>query len=226
AADDLFFQLVLGGDFGLLEEIAVLVQQCWQLVAAQAAAVEHGQRIAALVGQVLDQDEGEQRQALGGLVHLRAHLLGHEVIEAAWVTDQLEAQRLEQRAVLVLQVGQLRVGLRFAARKVIALEQLAEDRRQLGHFLEVDVHKRGSQAIVGWKTPEAFPPESSVLAKVDKLRVVHPTSGLAANVGWKTAKHFPPASLGDRVGSTICIGHQRKGTEADAVFAGQVLAAL
>src|SRR5690606_35910572 len=95
ATNDLFFQLVLGGDFGLLKEIAVLVQQRWQLIAAQAAAIEHGQRIASLVGQVLDQDEGKQRQALGGLVHLRAHLLGDEVIEAARVADQLETERLE-----------------------------------------------------------------------------------------------------------------------------------
>ncbi|MNJ71852.1 hypothetical protein D3C77_684450 [compost metagenome] len=123
---------------------------------------------------MLDEDEGEQRQALGGLVHLRAHLLGDEVVEAARIADQLEAERLEQRAVLVLHVRQLRVGFRLAARQVIALEQLAEDRRQLGHFLEVDVHKRGSQAIVGWKTAQPFPPESSVSA-VDKQSVVHPT---------------------------------------------------
>src|SRR5690606_21071034 len=80
-----------------------------------------------------------------------------------------------------------------------------------------------------------FPPDTSVLAKVDKLRVVHPTSGLAAKVGvavvreaapWKTAKHFPPAPVGHTLGSTIRIGHQREGAEADAVFTGQVLAAL
>src|SRR5690606_28196659 len=183
AADDLLFQFVLCGDFGLQEQVAVLVQQRWQLVAAEAATVEYGQRVAALICQVLDEDKGEQRQALGGLVDLRAHLLGDEVVEAARVADQLETERLEQRTVLVLQVGELGVGLRLAARQVVALEQLAEDRRQLGHFLEVDVHKRGSQAIVGWKTATPFPPESSVLAKVDKLRVVHPTSGLAAKVG-------------------------------------------
>src|SRR5690606_13266721 len=190
--------------------------------------VEHGQRIAALVGQVLDQDEGEQRQALGGLVHLCAHLLGHKIIEAARIADQLETERLEQCTVLVLQVGQLGVGLRLAARKVIALEQLAEDRRQLGHFLEVDVHKRGS--VVAWKTAKPFPLVSSMSA-VDKLRVVHPTSGLAAKVrvpvGWKTATPFPPNNpTGRAYGSTICIAHQRKGTEADAVFAGQVFAAF
>src|SRR5690606_39556069 len=49
AADDLLFQFVLGGDFGLQEQVAVLVQQCRQFVTTQAAAVEHGQRVAALV---------------------------------------------------------------------------------------------------------------------------------------------------------------------------------
>ena len=93
AADDLFFQLFLGGDFGLQEQVAVLVQQRRQFIAAKAATVEHGQRIATLVGQVLDEDESEQRQALGGLVHLRAHLLGDEVVEAARIADQLEAER-------------------------------------------------------------------------------------------------------------------------------------
>ncbi len=160
AADDLLFQFFLGGDFGLQEQVAVLVQQRRQFIATEAATVEHGQRVAALVGQVLDEDEGEQRQALGGLVHLRAHLLRDEVVEAARIADQLEAERLEQCAVLVLHVRQLRVGLRLAARQVIALEQLAEDRRQLGHFLEVDVHS-GRSDIVG--------------VMVDKLRVVHPT---------------------------------------------------
>ena len=57
---DLFFQLVDGLHFGLQEQVAVLVQQRGQLVAADAAAVEHGHRVAALVGQVLDDDEGEQ----------------------------------------------------------------------------------------------------------------------------------------------------------------------
>src|SRR5690606_31966541 len=68
-------------------------------------------------------------------------------------------------------------------------------------------------------------------SEVDKLRVVHPTSGLAAKVGlavgWKTAKPFPPDDpVGHTLGSTIRIGQQREGAEADAVFTGQVLAAL
>src|SRR5690606_12398497 len=89
----------------------------------------------------------------------------------------------------------------------------------------------GSQTIVGWKTAKPFPPKSSAMAKVDKLRVVHPTSGLAAKVGvpggWKTATPFPPNNSTSRsTGSTIGVAHQRKGAEADAVFAGQVLAAF
>jgi hypothetical protein len=61
-----------GLHFGLDKQVAVFFQQRWQFITAEAAAVEHGDRVAALVGQVLDEDEGEQRQALGGLVHLRA----------------------------------------------------------------------------------------------------------------------------------------------------------
>ncbi|MNP49411.1 hypothetical protein D3C76_1435940 [compost metagenome] len=99
---------------------------------------------------MLDQDEGEQRQALGGLVHLGAHLLRYEVVEAARVADQLEAEALEQGAVLVLQGGQLGVALRLAAGEVIALEQLAEDGRELGHFFQVDIHQEVfSAAAVG-----------------------------------------------------------------------------
>ena len=41
-------------------------------------------------GQMLNEDEAEQCQALGGLVDLGAHLLGNEVVEAATVTDQFE----------------------------------------------------------------------------------------------------------------------------------------
>ncbi|MCY1532420.1 hypothetical protein D9M68_676950 [compost metagenome] len=140
AAHDLLLQLLLAGHLGLQEQVAVLLQQRRQLVAAEAAAVEHGQRVAALVGEVLDEDEGEQRQALRGLVDLRAHLLGNEVVEAAAVAHQLEAEAAEQRAVGVLLVGQLGVELGVALADVVALEQLAEDRRQLGEFFEVDVH--------------------------------------------------------------------------------------
>ncbi|MNN85994.1 hypothetical protein D3C81_2033440 [compost metagenome] len=53
---------------------------------------------------MLDQDEGKQRQALGGLVDLGGRQLRDEVVEAAGVADQVEAQRLEQTAVLVLEV--------------------------------------------------------------------------------------------------------------------------
>ena len=95
---------------------------------------------------MFDQNEGEQRQALGGLVDLRTHLLGDKIVEAARIADQLEAERLEQRTVLVLHVGQLGVALGLAARQVIALEQLAEDRRQLGHFFQVDVHTQLRQS--------------------------------------------------------------------------------
>ena len=146
AADDFFFQFVLGGDFGLQEQILVLLQQCRQFVAAQAATVEHGQRVAALVGQVLDEDEGEQRQTLGGLVDLRAHLFRHEVIEAAAVAHQFIAERLEQGAIGVLLAGQLGVQLGRGAADVVALEQLAEDRRQLGEFFQVDIHTEGVPA--------------------------------------------------------------------------------
>ncbi|MNO52762.1 hypothetical protein D3C76_431880 [compost metagenome] len=134
AAHDLFFELVLGLHFGLDEQVAVLFQQRRQFIATEAAAVEHGDRVAALVGQVLDEDEGEQRQTLGGLVHRRRREVRHEVVEAAGVADQFKAQGLEQRAVLVLEVRQLCVQLRIAAADVITLEQLAKDRRQLGQF--------------------------------------------------------------------------------------------
>ena len=83
---------------------------------------------------MLDEDECEQRQTLRGLVDLRGCQIRHEVVEPTSVADQLEAQRLEQAAVLVLKIGQLRVQLRVAAADMVALEQLAEDRRQLGHF--------------------------------------------------------------------------------------------
>ena len=90
--------------------------------------------VTALICQMLNEDEGEQCQALGGLVDLRGSQFRHEVIKATRVADQLEAQCLEQRAVLVLAVGELSVQLRIAAADVIALEQLAKDRRELGHF--------------------------------------------------------------------------------------------
>lgn len=83
---------------------------------------------------MLDQNESKQRQALGGLVHRSGGEVRHEVIEAAGIADQLEPQCLEQRAVLVLEVRQLRVQLRITAADVVALEQLAEDRCQLGQF--------------------------------------------------------------------------------------------
>ena len=95
-----------------------------------------GMVIATLVGQVFDDDEGEQCQALGGLVHLcGGHgSVRHEVIEAAGIAHQLKTQGLEQRAVLVLEVRQLCVQLRVTAADVVTLEQLAKDRRQLGQF--------------------------------------------------------------------------------------------
>ncbi len=71
AAHDFFFEFFDGLHFGLDEQVAVLLQQRWQLIATEAATVEHGDRVAALVGQVLDEDEGEQRQTLRGLVHRR-----------------------------------------------------------------------------------------------------------------------------------------------------------
>ncbi len=154
AAHDLFFQLVDGLYLGLQEQVAVLVQQRGQFVTADAAAVEHGHGVAALVGEVLDQDEGEQRQALGGLVDLRGSLIGDEVVEAPGVANQLEAQGLEQGAVLVLEVRQLGVQLRVAAADVETLEQLTEDRRELGQFGKIKMHWLGSRwfqvALRGW----------------------------------------------------------------------------
>ncbi len=109
-------------------------QQRWQFISAETAAVEHGDRVAALVGQVLDKDEGEQRQTLRGLVYCRRSEVRHKVVETPGVADQFKAQCLEQRAVLVLEVRQLRVQLRIAAADVVALEQLAKDRCQMGQF--------------------------------------------------------------------------------------------
>ncbi|MNQ90401.1 hypothetical protein D3C85_1057410 [compost metagenome] len=60
APHDFLFQFVLGLHLGLDEQVAVFFQQRRQFVAAQAATVEHGHRVAALIGQVLDQDEGKQ----------------------------------------------------------------------------------------------------------------------------------------------------------------------
>ncbi len=192
-ADDLVFQLLEGGDLGLQEQVAVLFQQRWQLVTADAAAVEYRERVAALVGQVLDQNEGEQRQALCSLVNLRRHLLGHEVIEAARVAHQLETEGAEQRTILVLHAGQLGVALRLATRDVITLEQVAEGGRELGHFFKVDIHRRCSRASVRSSAAERAPPDRSgwpmvgrsrvddassvhrpVIDEVDKESVVHP----------------------------------------------------
>ncbi|MNP52292.1 hypothetical protein D3C76_1466760 [compost metagenome] len=94
---------------------------------------------------MLDQDEGEQRQALGGLVDLRGGQLRDEIVETTGVAHQFEAQGLEQAAVLVLEVRQLGVQLRVAAADVEALEQLAEDRCELGQFGKIKMHGRGSQ---------------------------------------------------------------------------------
>ena len=58
----------------------------------------------------------------------------HEIVETPRIAHQLKAQGLEQGAVLVLEVRQLRVQLRVAAADVVTLEQLAKDRRQLGQF--------------------------------------------------------------------------------------------
>ena len=54
-----------------------------------------------------------------------------------------EAEGLEQRAVLVLLVGQLAVQLGVAAADVVALEQFAEDRCQVAQFIKVDSHAVG-----------------------------------------------------------------------------------
>lgn len=81
AAHDFFFQLVLGRDFGLHKQVAVFFQQRGQFVAAQTTAIEHGNRVAPLIGQMLDDDEREQRQTLRGLVDLRCGGVGHEVIK-------------------------------------------------------------------------------------------------------------------------------------------------
>ena len=149
AANDLVFQLFVGGDFGLQEQVAVLVEQRRQLVAADGAAIEYGERITALIGQVLDQDEGEQRQALSGLVDLGRSLLWHEIVEAARIAHQLEAQGAEQRAILILHAGQLGVALGFASRDVVALEQVAKRGRELGHFFQINVHASCSRAVLG-----------------------------------------------------------------------------
>ncbi|MNE27111.1 hypothetical protein D3C80_1205060 [compost metagenome] len=72
AAQDLLLQLLRALYLGLQQQFAVFLQQRRQLVAAEATAVQHAQRVAAQVGEMLDQHEGEQRQALGGLVDLGA----------------------------------------------------------------------------------------------------------------------------------------------------------
>ena len=54
-----FFELFLGLHLGLDKQVAVFLQQRRQFVAAQAATVEHGNRIAALIGQMLDDDKRE-----------------------------------------------------------------------------------------------------------------------------------------------------------------------
>lgn len=142
-----FFQFVHGLHFGLQEQVAVLVQQRGQFVAANAAAVEHGHRVTALVGKMFDQDEGEQRQALRGLVDLGGGHVRDEVVEATGVAHQFEAQGLEQGAVLVLEIRQLRIQLGVAAADVEAFEQLAEDRRELGQFGKIKMHGLGSRWI-------------------------------------------------------------------------------
>ncbi len=88
AAQDLFLQLFLGGDLGLQEEVAVLVQQRRQFVAAQGTAIEHGQRIATWSARCSTRMKVNSARRLGGLVDLGAHLLGHEVVEAARIADQ------------------------------------------------------------------------------------------------------------------------------------------
>ena len=145
APQDLLFKLVDGLHLGLQEQVAVLVQQRGQLVAADTAAVQHCHGVAALVRQVLDQDEGEQRQALRGLVDLRRGHVRHEVVETTGVAHQLEAQGLEQGAVLVLEVRQLSVQLGVATADVEAFEQLAKDRRELGQFGKIKMHGLGSR---------------------------------------------------------------------------------
>ncbi|MNR25592.1 hypothetical protein D3C85_1427530 [compost metagenome] len=130
----------MGGHLGLVEQVAVLLQQGRQLVAADAAAVEHRERVAALVGEVLDQDEGEQRQALGGLVHRRGGEIRHKVVETTGVAHQLKAQGLEQGAVLVLKVRQLGIQLGITAADVVTLEQFAKDGGQLRQFTKIKMH--------------------------------------------------------------------------------------
>src|SRR5690606_22890316 len=134
AAHDFFFEFFDSLHFSLNEQVAVLFQQRRQFVATEAAAVEHGNRVTALIGQMLDEDEGEQRQTLRSLVHRSGGEVRHEVVETPCIADQFKTQRLEQRAVLILEVRQLCVQLRIAAADVVALEQLAKDRRQLGQF--------------------------------------------------------------------------------------------
>ena len=145
AAHDLFFEFFDGLHFGLNEQVAVLFQQRRQLITADAAAIEHGDRVAALIGQMLDEDKGEQRQSLRSLVHRRSGHVRHKVVETTGVADQFKTQRLEQRAVLILEVRQLRVQLRITAADVVALEQFAEDRRELGQFGEIKMHLGCSQ---------------------------------------------------------------------------------
>ena len=127
------------------KQVAVFFQQRGQFVAAQTTAIEHGNRVAPLIGQMLDDDEREQRQTLRGLVDLRCGGVGHEVIKTAGITHQLKAQRLEQGTVLILEVRQLRVQLRVASADVVALEQFTKNRCQLGQFRQIKMHGEGSQ---------------------------------------------------------------------------------
>ncbi|MNH28308.1 hypothetical protein D3C79_884660 [compost metagenome] len=145
AAHDLFFQLVGSLYFGLDEQVAVFLQHRRQFIAAQAATVEHRHWVTALVGQVLNQNEGEQGQALGSLVDLGGGLVRDEVVETTGIADQLKAQGLEQAAVLVLEIRQLGVQLRITAADMKTLEQLAEDRCELGQFGKIKMHGQGSQ---------------------------------------------------------------------------------
>ena len=49
AADYLFLQFVLRGDFSLQKQVAVLIEQRRQLITAEGAAVQHRERIATLI---------------------------------------------------------------------------------------------------------------------------------------------------------------------------------
>jgi HPt (histidine-containing phosphotransfer) domain-containing protein len=110
----------LGGDKALLKELLVVAEKGFpEDIEAVAAAI---------AGQDLVTARRHAHSVKGGAANIGALAMAEQ------------AQRLEQAAVLVLEVRQLSVELGIAPADVEALEQLAEDRRELGEFFQIDIH--------------------------------------------------------------------------------------